>query len=82
MAGEHEEDFDFAGGPYQGYVDDAEGLGYEGEPGAEVGEGVGGVLRGTVSVSAGRRARNGEGGVHSERGLGRGMLEELPPFRV
>ena len=45
MAGEHEEDFDFAGGPDEGYVDYAEGLGDEGEPGAKVGEGVGGVLR-------------------------------------
>lgn len=44
MAGEHEEDLDLARGPDQGHVDDAEGLGEEGEPGAEVGYGVVGVL--------------------------------------
>lgn len=44
LACEHEDDFGFAGGPDQGRVDDAEGLGHEGEPGAEVGYWVGGVL--------------------------------------
>lgn len=45
LAGKHEEDFGFARGPDQGDVDDAEGLGHEGEPGAEVGDGIGRVLR-------------------------------------
>lgn len=49
LAGEHEKDFGFAGGPDEGDVDDAEGLGDEGEPGAEVGDGVGGVLGNEVS---------------------------------
>lgn len=46
LAGEHEHDLGFARGPDQGDVDDAEGLGHEGQPGAEVGDGVGGVLLG------------------------------------
>ena len=46
LAGEHEEDLNLAGGPYQGDVDYAEGLGDEGEPGAEVGYEVVGVLEG------------------------------------
>lgn len=44
LAGEGEEDFGFAGGEGEGDVDYAEGLGEEGEPGAEVGEGVCWVL--------------------------------------
>lgn len=44
LAGEHEDDLSLAGGPDQGRVDDAKGLGHEGEPGAEVGYWVGGVL--------------------------------------
>ena len=40
----HEHDLGFAGGPYQGRVDDAESLGHEGEPGAEVGYWVVGIL--------------------------------------
>ena len=46
MSGKHEEDFDLARRPDEGHVDYAERLGDEGEPGAEVGEGVGGVLGG------------------------------------
>lgn len=44
LAGKHEHDLGLAGGPDQGYVDDTEGLGDEGEPGAEVGDWIGGVL--------------------------------------
>ena len=46
LAREHEDDLSFTGRPYQGHVDDAEGLGYEGEEGAEVGDWVVRVLEG------------------------------------
>ena len=48
LSGEHEQDLDLARGPDQGHVDDAEGLRDEGEPGAEVGDGVVRVLCGWV----------------------------------
>lgn len=56
LAREHEEDLDFAGGVEEGDVDDAEGLRDEGQPGAEVGERVRGVV---VDV---REGEGGEGG--------------------
>lgn len=62
LAGEHEDDLGLAGGPDQGRVDDAEGLGHEGEPGAQVRDWVGGVLPTKKKVS-GRR----EGGGASSR---------------
>ena len=56
LPGEHEEDLDFAGGVEEGHVDDAEGLRDQGQPGAEVGERVRGVV---VDV---REGEGGEGG--------------------
>lgn len=44
MARKSEKNFHFARGEDQGCVDYAEGLGEEGEVGAEEGEAVGGVL--------------------------------------
>lgn len=44
LAGEHEHHFGFSGGPDEGHVDDAEGLGDEGQEGADEGYRVGGVL--------------------------------------
>ena len=44
LPAEHHEDLDFAGRPDQRCVDDAEALGNEGQPGAEVGNGIIGVL--------------------------------------
>jgi len=44
LAGEHEEDFDFAGGYEERGVGDHEGLGDKGEEGGEVGDGIGGIL--------------------------------------
>lgn len=44
LAGKKEGDFDFAGGEYEGGVDDAERLGEEGEVGAEERDVVVGVL--------------------------------------
>ena len=44
LSGEHEEDLDLARRPDERHVDYAERLRDEGEPGAEVGDGVGGVL--------------------------------------
>ena len=44
LADEHQKDLDFAAGPYQRHVNNAESLRYKGEPGAEVGEVVGRVL--------------------------------------
>ena len=46
MSAEHEENFDLARRPDERHVDYAERLGDEGEPGAQVGERVGGVLGG------------------------------------
>lgn len=51
LAGEHQGDFDFAGEEDEGRVDDAEGLGEEGEVGADEGEQVVGVLGETTKVS-------------------------------
>ena len=53
LPGEHEQDFDLARRPYQRYVGDAEALGHESEPGAEVGEAVSGVLWGLERGSRG-----------------------------
>ena len=50
LSGEHEEDLDLARRPDERHVDYAERLGDEGEPGAEVGEGVGGVLGGCEPI--------------------------------
>lgn len=44
LAGKEEHDFGLARRPDECGVDDAEGLRHEGEPGTEVGDGVGGVL--------------------------------------
>jgi hypothetical protein len=44
LAAEHEEDLDFAGGPDEGCVDNAEALGDEGEPSAKVGDGITWIL--------------------------------------
>ena len=44
LPGKHQEYLHFARRPYQGHVDDAQGLRSEREPGAEVGYGVVGVL--------------------------------------
>ena len=60
LSGEHEEDLDLARRPDERHVDYAERLRDEGEPGAEVGDGVGGVLgkgelvRLTLADSSGR----------------------------
>lgn len=48
---EHEGNFDLASGPDEGSVYDAEGLGQEGEPCAEKGEGIFGVLGGETRIS-------------------------------
>lgn len=50
LSAEHEENLDFAGRPDQGRVRNAEALGNEGEPGAEVGYGVVWILRASASV--------------------------------
>ena len=44
LSGEHEQDLDFAGRPDQRGINDAETLGHERQPGAEVGDRVIGVL--------------------------------------
>ena len=44
LPGEHEQDLDFAGRPDQRGINDAETLGHEGQPSAEVGDGIVRVL--------------------------------------
>lgn len=44
LAGKHEEDLNLAVGPYQRRIDDAQSLGHESKPCAEVGDAVCGIL--------------------------------------
>ena len=44
LPGEHEQDLDFTGRPDQRGINDAETLGHERQPGAEVGDGIVRVL--------------------------------------
>lgn len=67
LAREHEQDLHFARRPYQGHVDDAEGLRREREPGAEVGYGIVRVLWDNLSAGV-------EGIIWEEVRGGRGVL--------
>jgi hypothetical protein len=59
LAGEHGGNLDLTGGPDEGCVDDAEGLGDEGQPCAQERQAVGGVV-----VDVGQRQRRQRGAVH------------------